>query len=76
MKPLTRRQFDTLAAIREFVSVNGVAPTLGELCETLGTSSQGSMTKHLRALQDRGLIENGSGSRQIVLKDLCPYCGR
>lgn len=74
--PLTKRQLEVFRAIKAFVALNGVAPTLSELCHTLGTTSVGSMAKHLDTLRNRGYITNGGGARQIKIKDCCPYCGK
>lgn len=74
---LTPHQSSILKVIREHVTEYGFAPTLVELCDYTGTTSVGSMHKHLMALVRKGVIERGEGGwRNIILKNQCPCCGQ
>jgi len=63
MEPLTRHQQRVLDALREFVR-NGRAPTLDELAAALGLRSRGSLHKHIRALEQAGLVRPANGRRR------------
>jgi len=73
---LTERQSSVLRIIRAHIADYGFAPTLVELCEYTRTKSAGSMSKHISALQNAGLLERTNGARQITLSTNCPCCGQ
>ena len=52
---LTPRQLDVLVAIRDYRYLNGVAPTMQELADQLGTSKV-TIFEHVGALEKKGLI--------------------
>lgn len=53
---LTPRQLDVLVAIRDYRYFNGVAPTMQELADQLGTSKV-TIFEHVGALEKKGLIK-------------------
>jgi len=55
--PLTRRQHEILAFLREHAGRLAHPPTLDELCGMLGLRSRGSLHKQIRALVEAGLVE-------------------
>lgn len=67
--PLTRRQREILNFISEFVSQRGYSPTLEEIGAALKLSSLATIHKHLRNLEQKGMIRrrwNHSRSIQLV----------
>ena len=52
---LTPRQLDVIVAIRDYRYLNGVAPTMQELADQLGTSKV-TIFEHVGALEKKGLI--------------------
>ena len=52
---LTPRQLDVLVAIRDYRYLNGVAPTMQELADQLGTSKV-TVFEHVGALEKKGLL--------------------
>jgi repressor LexA len=53
---LTDRQSEVLATIRDYVQVNGIAPTHAELAKAIGVSSTRAAADHLKALERKGHI--------------------
>jgi repressor LexA len=53
---LTERQAEVLAIIRDYIQINGIAPTHAELAEAIGVSSTRAAADHLKALQRKGCI--------------------
>jgi repressor LexA len=53
---LTERQSEVLATIRDYIQVNGIAPTHAELAEAIGVSSTRAAADHLKALERKGHI--------------------
>jgi repressor LexA len=53
---LTDRQSEVLAIIRDYVQVNGIAPTHAELAKAIGVSSTRAAADHLKALERKGHI--------------------
>jgi repressor LexA len=52
----TARQRQVLRYIRDSIRENGYAPSVRELCESLGVESTSAMIKHLEAIARKGLI--------------------
>ncbi len=68
MQTLTEKQEVVLGLIRDYQMEHGASPTLRELREALGVSSDNSILKHLDALEEKGFISRrGDGSRSIEL---------
>lgn len=67
--PLTPRQQQVLDLIRQQIDNHGSPPTLRELAKSLGVSGTLPISKHLEALERKGYVTRGSGSRNISLND-------
>lgn len=68
MNTLTEKQEVVLNLIRDYQMEHGASPTLRELREALGVSSDNSILKHLDALEEKGFISRrGDGSRSIEM---------
>ncbi len=61
---LTEKQKKVLEFIADFQTREGFPPSVREMCQGLGTSSPGSMHKHVQALETRGYIENLPGKKR------------
>ena len=71
---LTPRQLDVLVAIRDYRYLNGVAPTMQELADQLGTSKV-TIFEHVGALEKKGLLrrdKHKARSLEITCDDLLP----
>ncbi len=69
---LTPRQLDVLVAIRNYRHLHGMAPTMQELADQLGTSKV-TIFEHIEALERKGVIRRNphmSRSLEIVPKYL------
>jgi len=64
---LSKRQRDTLQAIRNYRERWGIAPSFDELAETLGVTKP-TVRQHIRALRRKGYIRQTPGvPRSLVL---------
>ncbi len=66
---LTKRQSELLDFLRSSISANGYAPSLEEIAEHFQLSSVGTVHKHLKALEEKGVIRrqwNRSRAIEIV----------
>ncbi len=71
---LTPRQLDVLVAIRDYRYLNGVAPTMQELADQLGTSKV-TVFEHVGALEKKGLLtrdKHKARSLTITSDELLP----
>ena len=69
---LTPRQLDVLVAVRNYRHLHGMAPTMQELANQLGTSKV-TMFEHIEALERKGVIRRNphmSRSLEITAKYL------
>lgn len=57
MKPLTKRQSEVLACIRDYFSTHDLPPTIIEIAQTLSIRSPNAIRDHLRALERKGAIK-------------------
>lgn len=57
MKGVTKRQKEILDYIQEFIDAFEYSPSYREIMQKFGFSSLGSVHKHLRTLQRKGLLE-------------------
>lgn len=65
---ITKRQQAVLDCIESFIDDKGYGPTVREVCECLGLSSPSTVHVHLKALEDKGLINRDPlKSRSITL---------
>jgi repressor LexA len=70
MRPLTKRQAEVLAFIRDYVTERGAAPTVREIADRFGLRSTNAVVDHLRALERKGVIEReGRSARGIRLPE-------
>lgn len=67
MEILTEKQEMVLEIIRDYQLEHGTSPTLRELREALGVSSDNSILKHLTGLEEKGYISRRDGSRSIEM---------
>ena len=64
---LTEKQEAVLKFIEEYQMSYGRSPTLREIRENFGVSSDNGVLKHLKALEDKGFIEKDDTPRGIKL---------
>ncbi|TDP29064.1 SOS-response transcriptional repressor LexA [Idiomarina aquatica] len=57
MRPLTPRQSEILALIKDNLQVTGMPPTRAEIASKLGFRSANAAEEHLKALARKGMIE-------------------
>lgn len=62
MQPLTERQAEVLQWIEESVANRGIAPSIPELMQLLGSKSPTAAADHLKALERKGYIERMPGT--------------
>lgn len=53
---LTRRQKEILDFLRDYIEINGYAPTLEEIADHFGLASLATVHKHLKNLEAKGVI--------------------
>ena len=66
---LTEKQEAVLEFIEKYQIENGSSPTIKEMREFFGVSSDNSILKHLKALREKGYIEKDDTPRGIKLLD-------
>ena len=66
---LTDKQRKVLHFIEEYQLEYGSSPTIREMREYLGVSSDNSVLKHIRALEEKGYLEKDPTPRGIKLLD-------
>jgi repressor LexA len=64
--PLTRRQQEIYAYLRDNAASFDHPPSYDELCRALGLTSRGSLHKHIQALIQAGLVEPLAGSHRGI----------
>lgn len=69
MKVLTPKQQSVLKFIEQYQLKHGASPTLREMREHFGVSSDNSILKHLKALQEKEFIEKDDTPRGIKILD-------
>ena len=70
---LTKRQFQVLAVLDQFVKENGYCPSFDELGKSLQLSSLATVHKHLNTLERKGFIRRDyNRSRSIEIVDRAP----
>lgn len=72
---LTEARSLVLSAMRGYAKKHKRAPTLEELCELTGTTSVGSMHKHVARLVDDGYAVRDNNGRAVPSVS-CPCCGK
>ena len=61
---ITERRKQILEFIGKFHAKEGFPPSLMEICEALGLASRGSLHKHVRSLEEEGLLESSPGKKR------------
>lgn len=85
-KLLTKRQRQALKAIYRSLKDSGYPPTLAELCEELGVSSNQSVIDLLKLLEQKGFIKKEEGTARgirilqkgfeaLSVRPIMPYVG-
>lgn len=68
-QPLTEKQEAVLDFIEQYQTHHGKSPTIREMKEHFGVSSDNSILKHVKALEEKGYIEKDDTPRGIKLLD-------
>lgn len=67
-RPLTRRQAELLAFVRQYTAHHSFAPTLREIAAHMGICSTNGIDAHIRALEWKGYVKRtGMKARSLVL---------
>ena len=66
-EPLTKRQEEVLAHLRDAIASRGYPPSIRELCRALQIRSLRGVTLHLDALARKGHLTRGRAARSIRL---------
>lgn len=77
MKPLTPRQAEILAFIRDWIAQNGSAPTVRDIAREFEIKSTNGVNCHLQALQTKGAIIRFRDRKSCGFKLIgkrCPHC--
>lgn len=73
MQPRTRRQKEVLEYIARFIDKHGYEPSYQQIAWHLGVASKAGIAKHIKALENQGLIarrrENGSFNLEVRPKE-------
>lgn len=65
-----KKQRQILSFIKQYIELNGSAPTLKKIAEAIGVSSLATVHEHLQSLEAKGLIKRKQGKvRSIELVD-------
>ena len=56
METLTKKQEETLKAIKKFIAKNGYSPSVREVCDMMNLSSTATVFVHVRHLMNKGYI--------------------
>lgn len=56
MQPRTRRQKEVLEIITRYIKNHGYDPSYQQIARQLGVSSKAGIAKHVRALEEQGLL--------------------
>jgi repressor LexA len=63
---LYRKQRQILSFIKQYIQINGCAPTLRQIADAIGVSSLATVHEHLQALEAKGLIRRRSGKTRSI----------
>lgn len=69
MEHLTEKQEAVLKFIEKYQLKNGASPTIREMREHFGVSSDNSILKHLKAIEEKGFIQKDDTPRGIKILD-------
>lgn len=65
-EPLTKRQAEVLAYVRETIAIKGYAPTFSEIAEHCGYRSLGTVHEHLENLERKGYVVRGFNTERAI----------
>lgn len=60
------KQRQILGFIKQFIELNGSAPTLKQIADAIGVSSLATVHEHLQALEAKGLIKRKQGKTRSI----------
>lgn len=60
------KQRQILGFIKQFIELNGSAPTLRQIADAIGVSSLATVHEHLQALEAKGLIKRKQGKMRSI----------
>jgi repressor LexA len=73
MQPRTRRQKEVLEIITRYIKNHGYEPSYQQIARQLGVSSKAGVAKHIKSLEDQGLLsrrrENGKFNLELRPED-------
>jgi repressor LexA len=72
MQGLTKKQQEILWFIQDFIENHKLSPSYREIMEHFGFSSLGSVYKHLKALEEKGLISKAKNRSRSVTPQILP----
>ncbi len=61
-----KRQQQILDFIKQFIQMNGSAPTLRNIADAIGVSSLATVHEHLQTLTEKGLIKRKAGKSRTI----------
>ncbi len=61
-----KRQKQILSFIKQYIQINGTAPTLKQIAGAIGVSSLATVHEHLQALEAKGLISRKTGKMRSI----------
>lgn len=60
MEVLTKKQEETLKAIKKFIAKNGYSPSVREVCDMMNLSSTATVFVHMKHLMNKGYIKQAN----------------
>lgn len=63
---ISKRQKNIIDFIIDYESKKGYAPSYDEICQGIGISSKSTVSKHIKALKGRGLIDTIQGKKRSL----------
>lgn len=67
---LTKKQYEVLKYIQNYIGETGYAPTYSEIAEGIGVKAKGPITKHINALESQGyLTREANAARGLSLSE-------
>ncbi|WIM98574.1 transcriptional repressor LexA [Actinoplanes oblitus] len=69
---LTDRQRRILTVIREHAQRHGYSPSTREIADAVGLASTSAVARHLRVLEDLGLLRRGRATRPVDIRMFLP----
>ncbi len=63
---ISKRQKNIIDFIIDYEGKKGYAPSYDEICQGIGISSKSTVSKHIKSLKDRGLIDTIQGRKRSL----------